>query len=110
MHSILALWPGHSFNDDNHCDLTPMLGDAWAHGLGLSPMRWHTTCMAGRSVASPWAIVLVRALRSPAFPSWAPEAHGVPCHMRNERLSRGTCTNGCHLEPPQATTLEWHLS
>jgi len=70
-------YTGHSFNDDNHCDLTPMLGEV-AHNLHqgeISGIAMGNRLGPGIEVAS------------------LPEL-GIGG-------SWSTCTNGCHLDPPQ---------
>lgn len=70
-------YTGHSFNDDNHCDLTPMLGDV-AHNLhegAIQGIAMGNRLGPGIEIASLPELGLGG--------SWS------------------TCTNGCHLEPPQ---------
>uniref|UniRef100_A0A7S2DL80 Uncharacterized protein n=1 Tax=Alexandrium andersonii TaxID=327968 RepID=A0A7S2DL80_9DINO len=70
-------YTGHSFNDDNHCDLTPMLGEV-AHNL-------HGGEIAG----------IARGNRlGPGI-----ELASLP--ELGQGGSWSTCTNGCHLDPPQ---------
>eukprot|EP00438_Fugacium_kawagutii_P022833 Skav230308 [mRNA] locus=scaffold430:98494:99290:+ [translate_table: standard] len=70
-------YTGHSFNDDNHCDLTPMLGDV-AHNLHGGEIRG--IAMGNR---------LGPGIEIASLPELGPGG------------SWSTCTNGCHLEPPQ---------
>jgi len=72
-----AGYTGHSFNDDNHCDLTPMLGDV-AHNLNSGEIRG--IAMGNRLGPG---IELASLPELGAGGSWS------------------TCTNGCHLDPPQ---------
>eukprot|EP00913_Durusdinium_trenchii_P026806 g25145.t1 len=70
-------YTGHSFNDDNHCDLTPMLGDV-AHNLHGGEIRG--IAMGNR---------LGPGIEIASLPELGPGG------------SWSTCTNGCHLDPPQ---------
>eukprot|EP00435_Cladocopium_sp_Y103_P041379 s664_g11.t1 len=70
-------YTGHSFNDDNHCDLTPMLGEV-AHNLHGGEIRG--IAMGNR---------LGPGIEVASLPELGPGG------------SWSTCTNGCHLEPPQ---------
>ncbi|CAJ1339039.1 unnamed protein product [Effrenium voratum] len=70
-------YTGHSFNDDNHCDLTPMLGEVAhnLHGGEIRGIAMGNRLGPGIEIAS------------------LPEL-GVGG-------SWSTCTNGCHFDPPQ---------
>jgi len=68
---------GHSFNDDNHCDLTTMLGDV-SHNQNSGEIR-------GIAVGNQ----LGPGIEIASLPELGPGG------------SWSTCTNGCHLEPPQ---------
>ncbi|CAE8622080.1 unnamed protein product [Polarella glacialis] len=70
-------YTGHSFNDDNHCDLTPMLGEV-AHNLN----NGEVSGIAQGNRLGP-GIDLATLPELGVGGSWS------------------TCTNGCHLEPPQ---------
>mmetsp|Transcript_16287 Transcript_16287/g.38687 ORF Transcript_16287/g.38687 Transcript_16287/m.38687 type:complete len:249 (+) Transcript_16287:20-766(+) len=70
-------YTGHSFNDDNHCDLTPMLGEV-AHNLHGGEIRG--IAMGNR---------LGPGIEIASLPELGPGG------------SWSTCTNGCHVEPPQ---------
>jgi len=70
-------YTGHAFNDDNHCDLTTMLGDV-AHNENqgeVSMIAIGNQLGPGIEVAS--------------LPELGPGG------------SWSTCTNGCHVDPPQ---------
>lgn len=68
---------GHSFNDDNHCDLCTMLADAahTLHGGEIRGIAIGNRLGPGIEIAS--------------LPELGPGG------------SWSTCTNGCHLNPPQ---------
>lgn len=70
-------YTGHSFNDDNHCDLTTMLGDVAQnlHVGGIRGIAMGNRLGPGIEIAS--------------LPELGPGG------------SWSTCTNGCHLDPPQ---------
>lgn len=70
-------YTGHSFNDDNHCDLTTMLGNVAhnEHTGGINAIALGNQLGPGIAVAS--------------IPELGPGG------------SWSTCTNGCHLDPPQ---------
>eukprot|EP00931_Biecheleriopsis_adriatica_P101028 TRINITY_DN76255_c0_g1_i1.p1 TRINITY_DN76255_c0_g1~~TRINITY_DN76255_c0_g1_i1.p1 ORF type:complete len:212 (+),score=38.86 TRINITY_DN76255_c0_g1_i1:75-710(+) len=70
-------YTGHSFNDDNHCDLTPMLGEV-AHNLNSGEIRGIAV---GNRLGPGIEIASLPELGQGG--SWS------------------TCTNGCHVEPPQ---------
>mmetsp|Transcript_22884 Transcript_22884/g.53559 ORF Transcript_22884/g.53559 Transcript_22884/m.53559 type:complete len:213 (-) Transcript_22884:229-867(-) len=70
-------YTGHSFNDDNHCDLTPMLGEV-AHNLNQGEVR-------GIAIGNR----LGPGIEIASIPELGPGG------------SWSTCTNGCHSEPPQ---------
>mmetsp|Transcript_56448 Transcript_56448/g.151093 ORF Transcript_56448/g.151093 Transcript_56448/m.151093 type:complete len:211 (-) Transcript_56448:119-751(-) len=70
-------YTGHSFNDDNHCDLTPMLGQV-SHNL-------HGGEIAG----------IARGNRL------GPGIEIASLSELGQGGSWSTCTNGCHLDPPQ---------
>lgn len=70
-------YTGHSFNDDNHCDLTTMLGDV-AHNLHGGEIRG----IARGNRLGP-------GIEIASLPELGPGG------------SWSTCTNGCHLNPPQ---------
>jgi hypothetical protein len=70
-------YTGHSFNDDNHCDLCTMLGDV-AHNLHGGEIRGIS--MGNR---------LGPGIEIASLPELGPGG------------SWSTCTNGCHLDPPQ---------
>lgn len=70
-------YTGHAFNDDNHCDLTAMLGDV-AHNE-------HSGDIAGIARGNR----LGPGIEMASLPELGPGG------------SWSTCTNGCHLEPPQ---------
>jgi len=72
-------YTGHAFNDHNHCDATTMLGDV-AHNLNDG----------GNRVAG----IAVNNRLGPGI-----ELSSLPeC---GDGGSWSTCTNGCHLDPPQ---------
>lgn len=73
-------YTGHAFNDNNHCDATTMLGDV-AHNLNEAG--------AGRVKG-----IAVGNRLGPGI-----EIASLP--ELGEGGSWSTCTNGCHLEPPQ---------
>jgi hypothetical protein len=70
-------YTGHSFNDDNHCDLCTMLGDVAhnLHGGDIRGIAKGNRLGPGIEIAS--------------LPELGPGG------------SWSTCTNGCHLDPPQ---------
>jgi len=70
-------YTGHSFNDDNHCDLTPMLGEV-AHNENQGNIRGIAL---GNRLGPGIEVASLPELGSGG--SWS------------------TCTNGCHLDPPQ---------
>lgn len=70
-------YTGHSFNDDNHCDLTTMLGDV-AHNTNSGEIR---------------GIAIGNRLGPGIEISSLPEL--------GQGGSWSTCTNGCHMDPPQ---------
>ena len=72
-------YTGHAFNDSNHCDATTMLGDV-AHNINDGQTR-----VAG--------IAIGNRLGTGIEVASLPEL-GVGG-------SWSTCTNGCHLDPPQ---------
>lgn len=70
-------YTGHSFNDDNHCDLTAMVGEQ-AHNL-------HGGQIQGISCGN----ALGAGIEKASLPELGPGG------------SWSTCTNGCHMDPPQ---------
>jgi len=70
-------YTGHAFNDDNHCDLTTMLGDVShnTHGGNINGIAIGNLLGPGIEAAS--------------LPELGPGG------------SWSTCTNGCHEDPPQ---------
>uniref|UniRef100_A0A7S2H4R8 Uncharacterized protein n=1 Tax=Haptolina brevifila TaxID=156173 RepID=A0A7S2H4R8_9EUKA len=73
-------YTGHAFNDHNHCDATTMLGEV-AHNLNQAgPNRVASIAIGNRL--------------GPGI-----EAASLP--ELGEGGSWSTCTNGCHLDPPQ---------
>mmetsp|Transcript_20398 Transcript_20398/g.37120 ORF Transcript_20398/g.37120 Transcript_20398/m.37120 type:complete len:301 (+) Transcript_20398:53-955(+) len=70
-------YTGHAFNDDNHCDLTAMLGDVAhnQHGGGIEGIALGNLLGPGIEKAS--------------LPELGPGG------------SWSTCTNGCNMEPPR---------
>jgi len=72
-----AGYTGHSFNDDNHCDLTTMLGNV-AHNQNTGEIRG----------------IAVGNLLGPGIETASLPELGLGG-------SWSTCTNGCHVEPPQ---------
>jgi len=67
---------GHAFNDDNHCDLTTMLGDV-AHSRNSGEIP-------GIAIGN----LLGPGIEAASLPELGPGG------------SWSTCTNGCNLEPP----------
>ena len=73
-------YTGHAFNDANHCDATTMLGDV-AHNLNQEgPSQVQGIAVGNRL--------------GPGI-----EVASLP--ELGEGGTWSTCTNGCHLEPPQ---------
>jgi len=73
-------YTGHAFNDANHCDATTMLGDV-AHNLNQAgPGR-----IAGIAIGN----------------RLGPGIEIASLPELGEGGSWSTCTNGCHLDPPQ---------
>jgi len=70
-------YTGHAFNDDNHCDLTTMLGDV-AHNTNDGNIN-------GIAIGN----LLGPGIEAASFPELGPGG------------SWSTCTNGCHEDPPQ---------
>jgi len=70
-------YTGHSFNDDNHCDLTAMLGEV-AHNTNQGGI---TGIAIGNRLGP--------GIEKASLPELGPGG------------SWSTCTNGCHLQPPQ---------
>ena len=70
-------YTGHAFNDANHCDATTMLGEV-AHGTNDGSVK-------GIAVGNQ----LGPGIEVASLPELGPGG------------SWSTCTNGCHLEPPQ---------
>ncbi|CAJ1339042.1 unnamed protein product [Effrenium voratum] len=79
-------YTGHSFNDDNHCDLTPMLGEV-AHNLHGGEIRGIAM---GNRLGPGIEIASLPELGVGGSWSLGPSAS-----------STCTCTNGCHFDPPQ---------
>mmetsp|Transcript_5406 Transcript_5406/g.13091 ORF Transcript_5406/g.13091 Transcript_5406/m.13091 type:complete len:286 (+) Transcript_5406:93-950(+) len=70
-------YTGHAFNDDNHCDLTAMLGDV-SHNQ-------HTGDLDGIALGN----LLGPGIEKASLPELGPGG------------SWSTCTNGCNMEPPR---------
>ena len=75
-------YTGHAFNDNNHCDATCMLGDV-AHNLNEEGANRIKAIAVGNRLGPGIEIATLPELGQGG--SWS------------------TCTNGCHLEPPQAS-------
>jgi len=73
-------YTGHAFNDHNHCDATTMLGEV-AHNLN----QVGTNQVAGIAIGNR----LGPGIEKASLPELGPGG------------SWSTCTNGCHLDPPQ---------
>lgn len=71
-------YTGHSFNDDNHCDLTAMLGDVAMNQNDGSVDK-------GIAVGN----LLGPGIKTASLPELGPGG------------SWSTCTNGCNLDPPR---------
>lgn len=70
-------YTGHAFNDDNHCDLTPMLGDV--------AYNRNDGSVANIAVGN----ILGPGIETASLPELGPGG------------SWSTCTNGCKLTPPK---------
>lgn len=73
-------YTGHAFNDANHCDATTMLGDV-AHSANDGSVKGIAV---GNQLGPGIEVASLPELGTGG--SWS------------------TCTNGCHLEPPQDVT------
>lgn len=73
-------YTGHAFNDNNHCDATTMLGDV-AHNLNEAGNNRVQGIAIGNRLGPGIEIASLPEL--------------------GEGGSWSTCTNGCHLDPPQ---------
>ena len=73
-------YTGHAFNDANHCDATTMLGDV-AHNLNEAGQGRIAGIAVGNRLGPGIEIASLPEL--------------------GEGGSWSTCTNGCHLDPPQ---------
>ena len=73
-------YTGHAFNDSNHCDATTMLGEV-SHNLNEAATTASPRIAIGNRLGPGIEIASLPELG--AGGSWS------------------TCTNGCHLEPPQ---------
>ena len=73
-------YTGHAFNDANHCDATTMLGDV-AHNLNERGNNYVQGIAVGNRLGPGIEIASIPELGQGG--TWS------------------TCTNGCHLDPPQ---------
>lgn len=73
-------YTGHAFNDANHCDATTMLGEV-AHNLNEAGANRITAIAVGNRLGPGIEVASIPEL--------------------GEGGTWSTCTNGCHLDPPQ---------